>query len=118
MTPDERQLLAGLFERTRSAAGNYRDPEAESFIADRTREQPYATYLLAQTVLVQEHALQAANEQLQQLTARVHELEQRPAPTAAGGSFLGGASGSLVGGAPSSAASVPRSSVPPSGASP
>jgi hypothetical protein len=67
MSPDERQLLAGLFDRTRAASANPRDKEAEAFIAEAVREQPYATYLLAQAVIVQDQALGAANEKLQQL---------------------------------------------------
>ena len=60
MTPQERQVLADLFERIRSAAAAPRDAEAEAFIAEAVRAQPYAPYLLAQTALVQQHALDAA----------------------------------------------------------
>ena len=118
MTPEERQLLAGLFDRTRSASGQYRDPQAESLIADCVREQPYAPYLLAQTVIVQEQALQAANQKLQQLEARVAELEQQAQAPAQPqqGSFLGGLGQSIFGSAPP--APAPRTSVPSTGASP
>ncbi|HEY5203599.1 MAG TPA: DUF2076 family protein, partial [Roseiarcus sp.] len=34
MTPEERQMLGGLFQRVNSAAATQRDPEAESFIND------------------------------------------------------------------------------------
>jgi hypothetical protein len=90
MSPEERQLLAGLFERTRSVAAAPRDQEAESFIAEQLRTQPGAPYLLAQTVLVQDQALQAANQRLQQLESRVNELESQPHPEPAAPSFLGG----------------------------
>ncbi len=53
MSPEERQLLIGLFDRVRGAAANPRDREAEALIDDAVRAQPYAPYLLAQTVLVQ-----------------------------------------------------------------
>ena len=82
MSPEERQLLAGLFERTKSAAVNPRDQEAERFINEQIKGQPAAPYLLAQTVIVQDQALQAANERLQELEGRIHELEsqaQKPA---------------------------------------
>ena len=102
MTPEERQLLAGLFDRTRAASANPRDKEAEAFIAEAVREQPYATYLLAQAVIVQDQALGAANEKLQQLEARVKELEAAQAN--GGGSFLGGLFG---GGRPAAPTSVP-----------
>ena len=118
MTPEERQLLAGLFDRTRAASSQPRDREAEAFIADAVQAQPYAPYLLAQTVIVQEHALQAANERLQQLEAQVRDLQQQaPAPQST--SFLGGLFGG--GDRPATAippTSVPTASVPPTNASP
>ncbi len=110
MTPEERQLLAGLFDRTRAASANPRDKDAEAFIAEALREQPYATYLLAQAVIVQDQALGAANEKLQQLEARVHELEAAQANS--GGSFLGGLFGG--GGRPAAATSVPSTGAAPS----
>ena len=109
MTPEERQLLAGLFDRTRAASTNPRDKEAEAFIAEAVREQPYATYLLAQAVIVQDQALGAANEKLQQLEARVQELEAAQANS--GGSFLGGLFG---GGRPAAPTSVPSTGAAPS----
>ena len=109
MSPEERQLLAGLFDRTRAASANPRDKEAEAFIAEALREQPYATYLLAQAVIVQDQALGAANEKLQQLEARVKELEAAQAN--GGGSFLGGLFG---GGRPAAPTSVPSTGAAPS----
>jgi hypothetical protein len=109
MSPDERQLLAGLFDRTRAASANPRDKEAEAFIAEAVREQPYATYLLAQAVIVQDQALGAANEKLQQLEARIHELESAQANNS--GSFLGGLFG---GGRPAAPTSVPSAGAAPS----
>ena len=105
MSPEERQLLAGLFERTRSAAANPRDPEAESFINDQIRAQPAAAYLLAQTVIVQDQALQAANQRLQELEARVRGAEAQPKS----GGFLGG----LFGGGVAAAPPPPRPAPPP-----
>jgi len=99
MSPEERQLLIGLFDRTKSLAANQRDKEAEALIADAVRAQPYAPYLLAQTVLVQEQALSAASDRLRQLESEVEALKQQSAnqQPASGGSFLGGL-GSLFGG--------------------
>jgi hypothetical protein len=95
MSPEERQLLAGLFERTKSAAANPRDQEAERFIIEQIKAQPAAPYLLAQTVIVQDQALQAANQRLQELEGRVRELESQAQKPASGG-FLGGLFGGGV----------------------
>ena len=108
MTPQERQLLADLFERVRSTATGARDPEAEAFIGEAVRGQPYAPYVLAQTALVQQHALEAAAQ-------RIAELESRVAAPAAPQetSFLGNLGKTLFGGA--SPAPAPRSGYDASG---
>ena len=93
MTPQERQVLADLFERIRSAAAAPRDAEAEAFIAEAVRAQPYAPYLLAQTALVQQHALDAAAQ-------RIQELEAKAAQPAQESGFLGNLGRSLFGGGP------------------
>jgi len=99
MSPEERQLLTGLFDRVRAAAGNPRDKEAEALIADETKAQPYAPYLLAQTVIVQDQALNAANTRLQDLESKLRELEAQSASSPRGG-FLGGLGALLGGGTP------------------
>lgn len=97
MTPQERQLLADLFERVRATAAGGRDPEAEAFIAEAVRAQPYAPYVLAQTTLVQQHALEAAAQ-------RIAELESRAAAAPAQEtSFLGNLGKTLFGGGASPA---------------
>jgi hypothetical protein len=111
MSPEERQLLAGLFDRVRGQSTAPRDAEAEAFIADAVRAQPYAPYLLAQSVIVQEAALRAANDKLQQLEAQVQELQRGQQQPAGGGSFLG----SLFGGGSPPPAPPRPSAVPPSG---
>lgn len=98
MTPDERQLLTGLFDRVRTAANTPRDRDAETLIADAVRVQPYAPYLLAQTVIVQEQTLTAAAARVEQLEARVRELESAAPSTPAASSFLGGIGKSIFGG--------------------
>ncbi len=85
MSPEERHLLAGLFERTRIAAVAPRDREAEAFIDQQVKDQPAAPYLLAQTVIVQEQALEGANARIGELEAQVTALESQ-----ASGGFLGG----------------------------
>jgi hypothetical protein len=112
MSPEERQLLTGLFDRIRGAANTPRDPEAETLIQDATKAQPYAPYFLAQTVLVQDQALRAANDRLQELEGKVKSLEGQAASGPRPGGFLSGL-GSLFGG--SGPSSAPRAAPPPSG---
>jgi len=102
MSPEERQLLQGLFDRIRGAAGTQRDREAEAFILENVRQQPYAPYLLAQTVIVQDQALRAANERLQQLEAQVQDYQRQGEPQQQPGSggFLSGIGALFGGGAP------------------
>jgi len=108
MTPQERDVIAGIFDRLKQAANQPRDPEAENFIAERLREQPYAPYAMAQAVYVQEQALANLHQQVEGLQAQLREAEKRAseaaAPPAAGG-FLSG----IFGGG-----SVPRTGSVPS----
>ncbi|HXW72183.1 MAG TPA: DUF2076 domain-containing protein [Methylocella sp.] len=117
LASEERQLLTGLFDRIRGAASTSRDPEAEGLIQDAVKAQPYAPYYLAQTVLVQDQALRAANDRLQELEGKVRDLENRAGAPRAGG-FLSGL-GSLFGGAasapPRRPAAPPPSPPPGSG---
>ncbi len=103
MTPQERQMLADLFERVRSTATGARDPEAEAFIGEAVRGQPYAPYVLAQTTLVQQHALEAAAQRIAELESRAAAAAAPPPET----SFLGNLGKTLFGGA--SPAPAPRS---------
>ncbi len=75
MSPEERQLLTALFERVRTASATPRDHDAEALIDQGTREQPYATYYLAQAVIVQEKGLEAAANHIKQLEERIRQLE-------------------------------------------
>ncbi|MFZ4806719.1 MAG: DUF2076 domain-containing protein [Hyphomicrobiaceae bacterium] len=106
MNGDERQMISGLFDRMRGVGQVDKDREAEALINDQVRRNPDAAYLLVQSVLVQEHALQQAGGRIEELEERVRELESRaPAPAQQGGSFLGGLFGGGAG----------RSSVPAAG---
>src|ERR1700729_3357463 len=99
MTPEERQMLGGLFQRVNSAAATQRDPEAESFITDAVRAAPHAPYVLAQTVLFQQQALEAAANRISQLEAAA---QPGPEQSEEHGSFLGNLGKSIFGGGPSS----------------
>src|SRR5262245_53429080 len=68
MTPQERQLIAELFDRLASLENKPRDPDAERAISEGVARAPHALYPLVQTVLLQDEALRAAD-------ARIRELE-------------------------------------------
>ena len=87
MTPQERQVIDGIFERLKGVAGQARDPETERYIADLVRQQPYATYALAQSVYVSEQALMQQQQQIEELQAQLQEAQSRPQ---GGGGFLSG----------------------------
>ncbi len=104
MNSDERQLITGLFDRMKSVGSQGRDRDAEQLINDQVRQQPYAPYLLTQTVLVQDQALRAANDRIQQLEEQVRQSAGQ-GQGQEGGSFLGGLGRMFGGGA--AASSVP-----------
>lgn len=88
MNHDERQMIDGLFGRLKDAERTAppRDAEAEGFIRDQVASQPGAPYYMAQTIIVQEQALEAAQ-------ARIQELESQGQRSGGGGLL-----GSLFGG--------------------
>ncbi len=106
MTPEERQMLAGLFDRVNAAGAQPRDAQAEALINDAVKSAPFAPYVLAQTVLVQQHALEAAARHIQDLEAAAQQ-----APQDQGGGFLGNLGRSIFGGGPS--APPPQPGYPP-----
>ena len=87
-----------------------RDGEAEAFINNAVKAQPYAPYLLAQTVIVQEETLKGAAQKIEELETRLREAEARAAAPAAqaGGGFLGGFGRSIFGGAEPPRPAAPR----------
>ncbi len=105
MQAEERDLIAGLFDRLRPFDSQPRDPEAERLIANFVVRQPSAAYLLTQTVLVQEQALKAAQARIAELEGKSsggflssapnigpwgakHAQSPEPAPMPRGGGFL------------------------------
>ena len=111
MTPEERQLIAGLFDRMRSYGLPEKDREAEALINHSVRGNPDAPYMLVQSVLVQEQALQAANDRVTQLEDELRELLGDTRAPARSGGFLSGVWGG-------GRREEPRSSVPAIGARP
>jgi hypothetical protein len=83
MTQDERNMLNDLANKLAKTPTPPKDPEAEEFIRTRIGSRPDALYLMTQTVLIQNLALEQAKKQIE-------ELQQRAGQGApAGGSFLG-----------------------------
>jgi hypothetical protein len=68
MTPQERELVADLFDRLAALEDKPRDPDAARAIEEGLRQAPNAVYALVQSVLVQDEALRRAD-------ARIRELE-------------------------------------------
>jgi hypothetical protein len=90
----EKQIISDIFRRLEAAASQARDPEAERFIAEKVRQQPYAPYAMAQALYVQEEAMKSLNDQLEQLRAENEQLQSR-ASSGGGGilsSIFGGGS--------------------------
>jgi hypothetical protein len=102
MTPQERELIADLFDRLAELEDQPRDPEAERAIAEGLARAPHAIYPLVQTVLVQDEALKAANARIEALEGR--EGDSRP-PRPAG--FLDSMRDALFGRSEAQRGSVP-----------
>ncbi|PWR18079.1 DUF2076 domain-containing protein [Zavarzinia compransoris] len=109
MDRNDRQAIEALFGKlaTVERQSPPRDAEAEAFIHERIAAQSAAPYYLAQTVVVQEHALQAAEARIADLEAQVAEA-RRPAGGLFGGLFGGGR-------APARAGTAPRGGAPARG---
>ncbi len=85
MTPQEEQLLNSLVERVNQTQLQEKDPDAEALLGQTLGRNPDALYILAQTVLVQNIALEQAKAQVTQLQQQAQQPRQ-PAHTT---SFLG-----------------------------
>jgi uncharacterized protein len=84
MDRNDRQAIEALFDRlaTVERQSTPRDGEAEALIRDKIAGQPGAPYYMAQTIVVQEQALAAAEARLAGLEAQVAQTSR-----ANGGSF-------------------------------
>src|SRR5215813_9013753 len=83
MTPQEREMLIALANKVAQAPPPQRDQEAEDLIRDTIGLRPDALYILTQTVLIQNLALEEAQKQ-------IHDLQQRGSQIQGqGSSFLG-----------------------------
>ncbi|OZI17086.1 DUF2076 domain-containing protein [Bordetella genomosp. 7] len=73
MQDQDRDAIASVFSRIQELErqGHPRDPDAEQLIRQEMQKNPGSAYYLAQTVLVQQQALQNAQ-------ARIQELQKNP----------------------------------------
>ncbi len=93
MTPQESTMLNDLVNKIRQTQLPEKDEEAEQFLKQSLATSPDAQYILAQTVLVQNIALEQARAQIDQLQEHLQEartqLQQPPPAPAQHTSFLG-----------------------------
>ncbi|HMD21118.1 MAG TPA: DUF2076 domain-containing protein [Alloacidobacterium sp.] len=87
MTPQESSMLEDLVRKVEGTPLTEKDPEAEQLLLQGLGRDPDAIYKLAQTVLVQNLALNQARVQIQQLQEAAQAQPQQPARAT---SFLGG----------------------------
>lgn len=85
MTQDERRMLSELADKVAQTPAPPKDAEAEDFIRTNIGKRPDALYLMTQTVLIQNMALDQAQRQLRDLQSRGGQ-----AASAGSSSFLGG----------------------------
>ncbi len=86
MTPEERRMLTDLANRIAQTPSPARDPEAEDFIRTHIGSRPDALYLMTQTVLVQNMALEHARQEIEQLRQELQNPAQQQRQSS---SFLG-----------------------------
>ncbi|MCF6808614.1 DUF2076 domain-containing protein [Thiotrichales bacterium 19S9-12] len=81
MANEDKQLINSLAQRLHQ--GNtqlQKDPEAEVMIKNEIERAPNAVYQLTQAVLLQEHALQNAQSQIQMLQQQINALQTQQQP--------------------------------------
>ena len=89
MTPQEEQLLNSLVQRINQTELEEKDQDAEALLNRSLASNPDAIYILAQTVLVQNIALEQAKAQVAQLQQQVQPARQPAHATSFLGSLLG-----------------------------
>lgn len=108
LSRQDRDAIEELFVRLEEVEyrGGPRDVEAEALIRQKIARQPAAPYYLAQTVVVQQEALKAAERRIAELEMEQRAQRQRGpwdgngAPERqqyGGGGFLGGAAQTALG---------------------
>jgi hypothetical protein len=89
VTSQEEQMLNSLVERVNSTQLTEKDPDAAALLERGFGNNLDAVYILAQTVLVQNIALEQARAQLTQAQQQVQQLQQQVHQPAHATSFLG-----------------------------
>src|ERR1700712_3084349 len=89
MTAEEQQMIQGLVDRINQTQLSEKDPDAEQFLQTNLGRNPDALYILAQTVLVQQYALEQAQKQLAEARAEMEQLRQQQQQPKHATSFLG-----------------------------
>ena len=111
MDNQDRQAIEELFVRLSEVERQAppRDSEAERFIRDRISRQPAAPYLMAQTIVVQEQALQEAQQRIQELQLGRTEPQGRGLVSGIFGSTQNAGRTGIVPSVPRAKASTPES---------
>ncbi|QFQ32914.1 DUF2076 domain-containing protein [Buchnera aphidicola (Aphis fabae)] len=76
MKDAEKKLIENLFNRLKKTELNSseRDNEANSLIQDLVKKQPYSSYYMTQTILIQETAIKKLSLKLEELTNQISNL--------------------------------------------
>ena len=86
MTAQEQQMIQSLADRINNTPLAEKDPDAEEFLQQVLGRNPDALYILAQTTLVQQYALEQAQKQLADARAQLDQQARQPRHAT---SFLG-----------------------------
>jgi hypothetical protein len=88
MDRNDRQAIESLFEKLINVERQSpeRDPEAEGYIREQIARHPGAPYYMAQTVVMQQQALEAAQKRIAELEAGIGSLRS-PVPRVARSAF-------------------------------
>jgi hypothetical protein len=89
VTPQEQDLLKSLTQKINQTQLQEKDPDAENLLGRELGANPDALYILAQTVLVQNIALDQAKAQVGQLQQQLQQAQQAHPQPAHATSFLG-----------------------------
>ncbi|MBV9568370.1 MAG: DUF2076 domain-containing protein [Hyphomicrobiales bacterium] len=107
MTPEECQVITGIFERLKATENRPRDPEAERLISDLVAQQPYAPYAMAQLIYVNEQALANLQQRIETLGQQLQQARDEAQARPQSGGFLSSLFGAPSAPPPSRPAQTP-----------